>query len=69
MIQMAIDPFVNVRAMIDLLKKALSDRNNIDRHMINNVTVRARKKKIELDSAHIEIDPRYFDPKFITSYK
>ena len=37
--------------------------------MINNVRIRVRKKKLELDSANIEIDPKHFDPKFITSYK
>ena len=29
----------------------------IDRHMINNVRIRARKKKLELDDSNIEIDP------------
>ena len=36
--------------------------------MINNVRIRARKKKLEMDSANIEIDPKHFDPTFITSY-
>ena len=66
---MAIDPFINVRAMTELLKRTLPDKKIIDRHMINNVRIRARKKKLELDSVNIEIDPKHFDPKFITSYK
>ena len=33
---MSIDPFVNVRAMIELLQKALPDRRDIDRDLINN---------------------------------
>ena len=36
--------------------------------MINNVRISARKKKLEMDSANIEIDPKHFDPTFITSY-
>ena len=69
MIQMAIDPFVNVRVMIELLQKALSSRNIIDRHMINNVRIRTRKKKLELDYANIDIDPNHFDTTYITSYQ
>ena len=41
--QMAINPFVNVRSMTNLLQKALPGRN-VDRHMINNVRIRARRK-------------------------
>ena len=42
MVQMAIDPFVNVRTVTKLLQKALPGRKDVDRHMINNVGVRAR---------------------------
>ena len=46
---MAIDPFVKNKAMTALLYQGLSDRKTIDRHMINNVKMRARKKiKISL---------------------
>ena len=41
----------------------------IDRHMINNVRIRARKKKLELDDSNIEIDPNYFDTSFISTYR
>ena len=68
MIQIAIELFVNVKEMTELLKKVLPDRKNIDRHMINNVRIRARKK-LEFDSVNIEIDPKHFDPKCITSYR
>ena len=69
MIQMAIDPFVNVRVMIELLQKALSSRNIIDRHMINNVRIRTRKKRLELDYANIDIYSKHFDTTYITSYQ
>ena len=45
MVQMAIEPLVNVRAMTDLLQKALPGRKDMDRHMINNVRLRARRKR------------------------
>ena len=44
MVQMTVEPFLNVRVMTELLQKALPDRKDVDRHMINNVRIRARKK-------------------------
>ena len=41
---MGINSFVNVRTMTDLLQTTLLDRKDIDRHMINNANIRARKK-------------------------
>ena len=54
--------------MTELLQKALPDRKDIDRRMINNVRIRALKKRLELDSANIQTDPNHFDPSFINSY-
>lgn len=36
--------------------------------MINNVRISARKKRLELDSANIDIDPKHFDTSFIDEY-
>ena len=55
MVQMAIDPFVNIRVMTELLQKVLPNRKDVDRHMINNIRIRARKKKLELDSAKFKL--------------
>ena len=63
---MTIDPFVNIRAMLDLLHKSSPDRKNIGRHMINNVKIYTRKKKLELDYTNIAIGPKLFDSTFIT---
>ena len=52
-----------------LLKKVLPDRKIIDRHMMNNVRICVRKKKLELDSANIVINPKQFDTSYITSYQ
>ena len=65
---MAINPFVNVRTMTNLLKKAPPERKDVDRHMINNVRIRVRRKKLDLDSKSIEIDPKHFDTTFIKLY-
>ena len=42
--------------MIELLHNALSDGNIIDTNMINNVRIRTRKNKLELDYANIDMD-------------
>ena len=44
MVQMAINPFVNVTSMTNLLKKVLPGKRYVDRHMINNVRICARRK-------------------------
>ena len=69
MVQMSIEPFVSVRAIRELLSKVLPDRKFIDRYMINNVRIRARQRKRELENTNIEIHPKYFDTSFIATYK
>ena len=68
MVQMAINPFVNVRVMINLLQKALPERKSVDRHIMNNIRIRAGRKKLDLDCKSIQIDPKHFDTTFIKSY-
>ena len=46
MVQMSIEPFVLVRSIRELLFKVTPDRKFIDRHMINNVRIRARQKRL-----------------------
>ena len=65
---MALNPYVSVRSVTNLLQKALPGIKNVDRHMINNVLIRARRRKLELDSNSIRIDPKHFDSSFIKSY-
>ena len=69
MVQMSIEPFVSVRAIRELLSKLLPDRVFIDRHMINNVRIRARQRKRELENSNIVIHPKHFDTSFIETYK
>ena len=54
--------------MTELLQNVLLEEKDVYSQMINNVRIRARKKKLELDSANIEIDPKHFDSTLITSY-
>ena len=68
MVQMAINPYVSVRSMTTLLQNALPKGEDVDRHMINNIRIRARRRKLELDSKRIRIDPKHFDSSFIKSY-
>ena len=54
--------------MTNLLQQILPERKDVDRHMINNVRIRVQRKKLDLDSKSIQIDPKYFDTTFIKSY-
>ena len=65
MVQMTIDPFVNIRAMRELLEKVLLDKKDVDMHIINNVMISTCQKKLELDSANIQIDPKKLDTTFL----
>ena len=40
MAQMAINPFVNVMTMTNLLQQSLPERKYVDRHIINNYRIR-----------------------------
>ena len=68
MIEMDIDPFINVRAMTKLLKKGLLLRKDIDRYMTNNGRIRAYKTKAQLNYTNIAINLIYFNTSFITEY-
>ena len=68
MMQMTINPYVSVTSMTTLLQKALPERKDVNRHMINNARISARRRKLELDYKSIRIDPKHFDPSFIKSY-
>ena len=54
--------------MTNLLQQILPERKDVDRHMINNVRIRVQRKKLDLDSKSIQIDPKYFDTTFIRLY-
>ena len=69
MVQMSVEPFMSVRAIRESLSNVLPHRKFIDRHMINNVRIRARQIKRELLNVNIEIHHKHFDTSFIETYK
>ena len=44
-------------------------RKYVGKDMINDVRIRARKKKLELANADIVIYPKHFGTSFITTYR
>ena len=69
MVQIDIEPLVAIRAIRELLSKVMPERKYIDKDMINNVMISARKKKLELENVDFVIDPKHFDTSFITTYR
>ena len=67
--QMIIDQEINVKTMIALLKKYLPSKKSIDRHMINNVRLRALKARNDMENSNITIEPCHFDISFLTKYR
>ena len=66
---MSIDQELNVRTMIALLKKVLPSRKSIDRHLINNVRLRALKTRNDMENSNITIESCHFDTSFIAEFK
>ena len=66
---MSIDQELNVRTMIALLKKVLPSRKSIDRHLINNVRLRALKTRNDMENSNISIKPCHFDTSFLAEYR
>ena len=66
---MSIDQEVNSRTMIILLKKVLPSRKYIDRHLINNVRLRALKTRNDMENSNITIEPCHFDISLLTEYR
>ena len=67
--QMPIDQEINVKTMIALLKKCLPSRKSIDRHMINNIRLRALKARNDMENSNITIEPCHFDISLLTEYR
>ena len=58
MLQMANNLFVDIRAVRILLAKALYSRTIIDRHMINNIHLRAKLQKQNLERQNNTIEEK-----------
>ena len=69
MVRMGGSYSIDVQSMEEILRKDLPERKDMDRHMIYNIRLRARRRKLELDAGNIEILAHHFDPSFIKNYK
>ena len=55
--------------MIEVLRKTLPERKDVDRHMVYNVCLRPRHRKLVLEATNVEVAANYFDASFIKDYK
>ena len=69
MVRMGGSYSINVQSMVEILRKALPERKDVDRHMVYNVRLRARQRKLELEDKNVEVLAHHFDTSFIKDYK
>ena len=60
---------IDIQSMVEVLRKVLLERKDIDRHMVYNVRLRAHHCKLELKADNVEILVHHFDTSFIKDYK
>ena len=60
---------IDVHSMVEILRKELPESKNVDRHMVYNVRLRARQRKLELEDKNVEVLAHHFDTSFIKNYK
>ena len=60
---------IDVQSMVEILRKSLPERKDVDRHMIYNVRLRARRRKLESEDKNSEALAHHFDTSFIKNYK
>ena len=69
MVRMGGSYSIDVQSMVKILRKGLPERKDVDRHMVYNVRLRARRRKLELEDKNVEVLAHYFDTLFIKNYK
>ena len=55
--------------MVEILRKDLPERTDVDCHMVYNVRLRAIRRKLELEDKNVEVLALHFDISFIKNYK
>ena len=60
---------IDIQSMIDIFRKSLPERKDVDHHMVYNFRLRALRCKLELEVANMEEAVNHFDASFITDYK
>ena len=53
----------------EILRKTLPERKDVDRHIVYNIRLRDRRRKLELEAANIEVLANHFDASCINDYK
>ena len=56
---------IDVQSMVEILRKALPERKDVNRHMVYNVRLRVRRRKLELEADNVEVLAHHFDTSFI----
>ena len=68
-VRMGVSYSINLQSMVEILRKDLPERKDVDRHMVYNARLRARRRKLELEAASIEVLANHFDASCINDYK
>ena len=69
MVRMGGSYSIDVQSMVEILRKALPERKDLDRHMVYNVRLRVRRRKLELEDKNVEVLVYHFDTSFIKNHK
>ena len=62
MVRMGGSYSIDIQSVVEVLRKALPERNNVDRHMVYNVRLRERRHKLKLEADNV-VDLVYQDYK------
>ena len=60
---------IDIQSMIEILRKVLPERKDVDHRMVYNVCLSAHRCKLELEATNIEVATNYVDISFIKDYK
>ena len=69
MVRMGCSYSINVQSMVEVLRKTLPKRKDVDRHTVYNVKLRTRRRKLELEADNAEVLAYHFDTSSIKDYK
>ena len=47
--------------MIEVLRKTLPERKDVDRHMVYNVCLRPRRRKLVVEATNVEVAANHID--------
>ena len=60
---------IDIQSVVEVLRKASPEMKDVDRHMVYNVRLRARRRTLELEADNDEVLAPDFDTSFIKDYK